>query len=295
MSADLSTAAILAPIIDGLRKNGHGKVLVVGCRGDNFDADWRANPQFVFWNGDASVTGTVPQAAKLILVTRFLPHTGYGRLRKEATRMGITFHPNTLGTGEIKDLLRPLMAAAAERAAAEASEAVLAGRRRQASEFGEAPPTEAEREAALRAAARPPDLRSWARYEMREFLINHAHLDAVPHSIEAERLRVLALSLGVSTTTDSLKQGMYILRKEREEIVKPTKVATPAPPAPSVAQPIAIAPLATAAAKMTDSDAEILRMLDDVAAAVALIRATVIERSAKQLKLEQIKKLMEEV
>lgn len=269
----------IAQAIAGLKANGHGKILVVGCRGDNFPEPYRSHPQVVYW--ETGEGGDVPAATRIILLTRFLRHSLSDSLRAQARKKDILFSAYSMGTGEIRKLLDPLV-----QPAAEATEDLDV--EPQAKE----PVSPAER-----------GLKRFAPGEAQAFVQRHGDIDAKPYSAESHRLAALAKSMGYHTTEASMAQTAYMLREDRSrraselERVRarlhpaPEAPAAPVPEppgAPTPVQAVVVAAEVPKTAALPPDDVEILRMLDDVTASVALIRDTVLRRAEKRQQLKQL-------
>ncbi len=239
-------------LVRGIAANEHAQVLIVGCRGDNFPPDYHAHPQLVFWEGDWAVSKDIPQRTRLLLITKFLSHAGFARLRSQAQQRNVTFVSTAMGTGEIKTLLEPIL---------EAKKKVITL-------------------APAAGSSVPKKLKRFMRGSLQTFIKQHGNLYAPKRVVEAKRLTALAAEQGFSTTTASVAQSMRML------------VGSGKTHAKAVADTTARVAVVTAStqADPSDDDTTILRMLDDVHAAIGLIREPVVKRGEKRRQLKQLLK-----
>lgn len=101
-------AAIEAAIEHRLRAGE--KALVVGGKASNFPTALMQHPQLILWESGKPYTRDVPQAARIVLFTKWLGHHDHQRINREArTDADRIVWPELLGTGEIRRLLRPLI------------------------------------------------------------------------------------------------------------------------------------------------------------------------------------------
>lgn len=283
--------ATIAKVVDGIKANEHAKVLIVGCRGDNFPDDpWRRHPQLVFWEGDDTLTKEVPAAVRLILVTRFLGHHSYGKLLKTSQQRNIMFGTKTMGTGEIKDILRPLVVTTA------------------------APPAPRVIQAAPSRAAVPE--RKRRQILGRGVLLNFVRANGDPHAprfAEAQRLQQLAAASGLKITVASAanallrleRMGAQATPKAMADIAKQRPgaepivaehgtIPIPPPPAPPAPTPT---PVKQQVKALADDDEELQRMLNDVThalgdvlAAVELVKENIRRRGDSRRRLKELLK-----
>lgn len=243
----------LKQVVAGIHTNGHKKVLVVGVRGDNVTPEQRAHPQLLFWEKEEAERGVVPAAAHLVLVTRFISHPVYERLKTHCHKVGIAFGSHPIGTGQLKELLKPFM------------------------------PEEQEKETGMITEAdRSRTVKSFARGALQDFARQHGDLDAAPAVLEIRRLVELAATHGYETSFGAMNSAFYRLKELRSAAAAAPVVAVPAKPV--------TAAVTQKLAGVMDDDVEILRMIDDVRAAMELIRQAVATRSSKRMQLRELLK-----
>jgi hypothetical protein len=256
----------LANVAENIAKQGTSRVLVAGGRGDNFPPRWREHPQLVFWEteGKSPSRFVVPSDVRLVLSTRFVSHAIYNAVADECAARNIYFSVKPLGTGEIKNILKPFMNGHADNE-----------------------PTADEPTTETQVAEVETATMKTASGVLKAFVLKHADLNATPLAKEAERVWKLAKDAGIKTTDGSIKNSMYVLRKGSG--LPPLRASThkrktdrrdtvnPKPP---------VAPVFA----MSDDDATIIQMLDDAAAAFALVRQTLVERAAKRSQLRELLK-----
>lgn len=275
--------ATLARVVAGIKANEHAKVLIVGCRGDNFPEPWRSHPQLLFWDGDDASSREVPQAVRLILVTRFLGHHGYGRLNDISAKRNIVFGVETMGTGQIKDLLRPLtvekpLVSLPDVSGQQSSQAVIA-----------TPLSQADPEIIHEEEHVVGKLKPFGRGELAEFIRQHGNPHARPRVNEADRLEALARSMGWDAGAGSIKQTLYQAENRGQQAAVPRSEKKPVPE-----NKPRIAPTPLSLTAMADDDAELVRMLDqalsDITATLGLLRETVVKRAEKRRQLKEMLK-----
>lgn len=259
-----TTETGIAALVRGIAANQHARVLVVGGKGDNFPEPYRSHPQLVFWDSKDSEQvdrQQVPMAVKLVLVTRFIRHETMARLRALHRDGRFEMVMQMMGTGQIKDMLQPIV---------DREEPVVAPAKSLAVVPKQAPPATPP--------APPPARKRFGRGELQSFVRANAR-GTGGHMDEARRLLALAYASGYTTTENSLAQAIGQLRAGKLG-------ATPAPKAPAAAP----APTAALAIPGPDDDVDLMRMLDDMAAAVALIRETLEKRAERRVRLKQLLK-----
>ncbi|HET9025187.1 MAG TPA: hypothetical protein VFN64_11480, partial [Burkholderiaceae bacterium] len=153
-------------LILGIRENHHAKVLVVGHRGDNFPEPYRSHPQLLFWELPEVKARAIPQAVKLVIVTRFISHPAFEQLAAECRRRGIRLYSRLLGTGAAKVLLEPLVGREASR---EADWAAVTA----------APAADPSAAATINNNEGVMRQRQWKRGELSAFVQEHGRLDGL--------------------------------------------------------------------------------------------------------------------
>lgn len=296
--------------VAGIRANAHAKILIVGCRGDNFPEPYKSHPQLVFRDSAFGFTDQVPQAVRLILVTRFIKHHQYAKLASISQSRSIHMHKGTLGTGEVKRLLAPLIGRTidTDRAVAMATEKEKIAVAKPVTTI--MAPAVPDRAKVAKANMKPTELKPIRLYGnggLREFVTKFANLTFEPRFKEGQRLEQMARDMGYDTTARSIEQAMYTVRKRVLETVR--KSGTPSTlTAADIAQ-TAPKPVETTAAPMVkaaslgDDDAALLAMIDDaeralrdVAATVDLLRQTIAGRAEQRARLKaQVKALQEQL
>ena len=274
LAVGLSAEKKIILAVDRLRQTG-GKVLVVGCRGDNFPEPYREHPSLVFWEGDDASRAEIPSAVRVVLMTKFVGHSGYNRIHDECVRRNILFGVKLMGTGEIKTLLSPLLADNGQSIEPAAAETAPIGRKE-------------------RIVSKP---KKFARGEQQAFIAEYWNAAAPSVKGEALRLAKIAQARGYATSQLSIMNGFYLTRRRKAEtdaaqnalkkaIVPATigKIGTSAPE--PIPPPLGI---------LADDDMELVRMLDeaasklsDLTAAVGLIREAVTKRSEKRRLLKEL-------
>lgn len=305
--------------IAGLRANTHGKVLVAGVIGDNLPEKYRNHPQVICWTGNEVEHKEVPAAVRLILITRFNRHVGYGRMHRIAESRDIPCSAKTLGTGEIKRILMPLVErgpvaekeepvsmpeavpvtmppAGTLKEALELAGAQLTGALAEAHATIESLTESAETEQESGELGKRKQVRKGA---LGEFLNRHYDITATPFNVEAERLEKLARKEGLASSLASIKQGMYKLRRELGS--KPRRAAAPSTltraeiEATAPRSPQRPASAGQLSAQIAKDDATLIEMLEEaergmsaIAATLALLRETVAQRSKKRAELKAL-------
>ena len=105
---------------------------------------------------------------------------------------------------------------------------------------------------------------------LRQFVAAHANLHAVPLTREAERIHKLAEQAGIKTTDGSVKNAIYVMRTEAG--LPPLRPPVTKKPKAAKAAKVNLPKPERKAADLDDDDKVILTMLDDMAAAIALVK-----------------------
>lgn len=274
----------LVRVVEGIRQNGNAKVLVVGAKGDNFPAEYRAHKQLIFWDSDESSGRDVPQAVKLILLTRFIRHHVYHALSDIAVKRNIIFGVKTMGTGEIKTVLRPLVYRGA---LPEPDEERVREKFTQPAEGI----TVVSEPVVAKTAEEPMETetvvgRKSTKGALKAFVLEHADLHKRPISKEGERVAELALQAGFTkTTAKSVTQTIYQIRSDNGHASRTVTVKPAAKPAPTRKAPatrtVKASPFAVA------DDSEVTRLLDDAMAALDLVKQELAKRAERRAELAQ--------
>lgn len=93
----------LHPISDGI-------VLVVGVKASNIDQELRDHPRVIIWDNQSEhwMTKEIPSNTRAVFVTRFISHSNFSSIMKQARKRRITmFNPE--GTGMIMKQVRELL------------------------------------------------------------------------------------------------------------------------------------------------------------------------------------------
>lgn len=85
------------------------RVLVVGARLSNLPQSLQEHPQVELWTDLPRVTPPVPANVRIVLFTKWVGHSQHKAIREDAARDQSRFvWPKLLGTGELRRLLAPL-------------------------------------------------------------------------------------------------------------------------------------------------------------------------------------------
>ena len=220
-----------------------GTVLIVGARSTNLPVSIREHARITVWDStDPDATGNrpVPERTRVIICLRFISHQLFGKLQRFATKHHALILPGLNNTGEVKQLLR-LAFHLDDEARPLPDPKIL-----------DVPATTVRTRGAVR-----------------RFVQAHGNV-YVPVGREARRLFELAQAQGLQTTSDALKQMLYTLRKQTAAKAPAAFPERPAPP------PVALTPALTQPALPLQTHVtEALRLIDDVASGLALVREAV--------------------
>ncbi len=263
--------------IEGIRQNTHAKVLVVGHRGDNFPAPYHEHPQLLFWETDEANPDGLPAAVKMVLLTRFVNHSLYGKLADECARRNIVFCTKLMGTGEIKKLLAPLVF-------------------RGAIDEPEQAPRVTMETVVTKQEQSMEDKKKFDSGGAVRFVLEHGDVMAMNVPVEAERLAKLANAQGFTASSKrSMENTIYIIRRKQgmfsrrrravaAPVEKPQRGRRPKAVVPEEAPPTTV--LVTG--RLLDDDREIMRMLDDLVTAAGLIRETIAKRAERRAQVKEL-------
>lgn len=262
-------------IIAGVKTNKHAKVVVAGIRGDNLPVPYHECPQLVLLSGDEASSVVLPSSTKLVLITRFVSHIAIDNLRKQCKRMSIPFSTKTYGTGELKSLLSSLLEEEEPKVITG-----VAGPKFKNTIFPEdfKLPTE-------------PTPIPFSHGELTEFVRTHFNPKFTTSQAEESR-RIMQLATEKGYTTPSLTAVQSAVSRLVISMKPDTPPPPPAPAAllPPSPQPSIVAPQAVET--IDDADRELLQMLQDASAAIALAREELIRRSAEFKQLREIKRVL---
>jgi hypothetical protein len=253
------------PVLEaaGVRKYLHngGTVLVVGARSSNFSEDFRNHPRITVWDSTDAATfqRDLPDNTRVIVSTRFIGHQLFGRLHKLARRRRLLMVPGLKNTGEIKTMLEHALGMA-DTSAPESTEP--------------APPRTHDTPPMSPVPVATP------RGAVRAFLLAQDMDPSAPIAAEARRLLPLAHAAGLTLAShDSLCQALYTFRKKQSE---PQSHLAPSTPQPRAAAP----PL------MYSAVGEALRLIDEVAAGLTLVREAVLKVQDDDRRTQEIVKAL---
>lgn len=235
------------------RLTSGGTILVVGARSSNFSPELRAHPRVTIWDSTdpRTPTRTPPDNTKVIICTRFIAHKTFGRLQSFASKRRLLMMPGLNNTGEIKDVIAMALDMETETPRTPWASPAVDLRAHDLLPPPDEPP------APETPAAPPP--RPGGR-TMKAFIATIANLDASTDA-EYNRIAPLIQQAGYTTTKLSVKQVIYILRREREGL-------------PSYGQ-TAVTPKATPKSQPqpeVSHIADALRLIDEVSAGLGLLR-----------------------
>ncbi len=254
--------ALVGVVAQNIAKNQERKVLVVGFRGDNFPPRYRNHPQLVFWQTEGRVSAeNIPVGTGLVLTTKFIDHPLYDGLARVCAERNIVFGIRRFGTGEIKTILAPFVDGIAQ--ASKEDTTVVAA-------------TTATVERKQTADGK------LGRGVLKNFVLTHGDINADVVTHEAKRLEAIAHAQGLTSTTwGAIGQAIRDIRRGSARRGGKTEAApkVTAPPKPKAAL-----------AALDGDDQTIIQMLDDMAAAVALVKQEVLKRSEKRHQLKELLK-----
>jgi len=287
-------AALLRNKIHGIRENTHMKVLIIGCRGDNFPTEYRQHPQLVFWEGEDGVSKTIPMAVKLVLRTRFLTHMSQMAVKRECDARGIRFVNQPLGTGEIKAIIAPLMTGAfavkpesPPSTPREEFQQMFPTRVASEPTVSQVPVVVADKEttvmtpAPISAAAEVnTKRRGWLQALVQQ---QRPDLTVKPLLTEAQRIHDDLLKMGITPGGSSVRTILYQMRQQKEIEEKRRSITAKRLRTRRENEsrnghaktPVALTPVTKSSVAEEDpgvSATDLMRLIDDAAAALALVR-----------------------
>jgi hypothetical protein len=243
--------ALVGRVVETIASHGVNRVLVAGHRGDNFPPAYRDHPQLLFWETDKS------------------PHHIAERLPVDVKLVLTTRfigHP----------MYEALAKACAERNVVFGVKNFGTGEIKallQPFMNGHAT-TDDAKETDVAKATTVTDGTKKVKGWLTAFVKQHVDWSVEPAK-DARRILALALAEGVATTANSIAQCIY---KMKSDAVK------------AVAQQATRSLTTRPVTSMDDDDSTIIQMLDDMTAAVALVRQEVMKRSEKRHQLKELLK-----
>lgn len=275
-------ANMLDVIIRGLVANTHGKALVVGVIGGNFTAEITNHPQIILWETEEAERREVPQAVRVVMFTRFISHHVYDVVKTACEKRGIVVGTATMGIGQIKALLRPLVDAAQKE-----KEILMR--------------TEHDASAAVETTTPvPPATTALAvghtkRGVLKKFVLKHD--SGKPVAEEGPRLYQMAVAQGLPTTEASVMNRLWVLRKQQRDKAERQAARETRRSVPKVevlTKVVETPAQALAPAKssglldLNEDDAIMLKNLDDAVAAIQLARELIARRSESRQALKDL-------
>lgn len=230
------------------------KVVIVGGIDTNLPHGIASDPRVVLFSSQGNPSKeTIPANAGVVIYTRFCSHVDVQMLHKQALAKGIPSTQQVVQTGELRDVLAPLVAT---------RDAV-----KHLSESGARKLTLDQ----LKTKPDPPKVAIKKRKgALQEFVAQHRKPSS-SKAAEAERLFRLASASGLKTTVNSIKNCMYLLDLKDSGRSR-TRVADAAP----VAQPEPAQEKAQNQ-KQEHEPADLLELIDTALAAMQLVRERVVE------------------
>lgn len=248
-----------------------GRIVVVGGRPSNFSPKHLTDPRVVFWHSTDPRTKRVrelPANARAVLFTQFVDHATDHAIRRQAHARGVYTPPGILTTGDVRDQLTQMLSHPIQKPAPEPEPLPVIPPPSVQQPQPVVTPTDvpAEIPEPMHTAA----LRKPKAGEVRDFIMKHGNPNAIPLP-EGKRLLALLNSMGISSTEDSIRQGM------RMYFAKP------------VPQPREDAPPSTRkeASKATPMPDRITTMLASANAGLELLRETLAEIEGEVKRLQQ--------
>lgn len=186
-----------------LKRDSSAKVLIVGGRGANFSKYFREHPRLMFWDSTDPQTSRrtrIPAGVRIVIFTRFIGHKISNRI-KSLMPEDIILVRDTMGTGEIKDLLVSANIVVEEESAplpVSDSKAPVSA----------AAPNEIPTEASAKTAAATGESLSY-------FMSHNANTDADVRT-ECRRLLEIVSARGLSFKFANIRAAFYQLRRRRE-------------------------------------------------------------------------------
>lgn len=104
------TIQTLPTVPKELNRLSHGNILLVGVKASNFDNDIKNHPRIIMWDSQDQrwTHNDVPHNVRAIFMTRFVGHTIFDKIVKEARKKQITIF-NPQGTGMIVKQVKELL------------------------------------------------------------------------------------------------------------------------------------------------------------------------------------------
>ena len=286
-------------IVQGIRANGHAKVLVVGARGMNFPPVYHRHPQIVIWETEYSAK--LPEAVRLIIPLRFQGHALWKKLVEKARRRNIVML-GLKGTGEAKRILAPLMVkeAAPEMAgvaplvqaspAAQATPLIIEAALSALSKESEVNQTATAVETIQSNNHQPREsLRAWLDRNINWGPLDPQHITKGAKTNETRRLHKLALDSGYVSATEG-GVGVEVGRMWRLKYAAVVKAAKPGPKPKKQAQPPATKrPVGRPQTNglLSDDDRNVLKLVEEAKAALDLVAGAIKAKAVRKGELIQ--------
>lgn len=231
-----------------------GVIVIVGAKNSNFDTDIKTHPRVILWDSQEQDwwAKDLPTNCRAVFITRFIGHAAFGKIITEARKRQITIF-NPQGTGRIAESVRQLL-----------------GIKRETMPGALAPVTMIPIKEITVTTAKTGK-RSGITARIRALVTDGKPKDQFDRIIQTLRKE------GISATEASIKTMIGVAVREQFGSKKdsghqdsPVQEATPKPPA-----------------KSSVEKHDLLKMLDDVALNIELIRGEVIRLTELQSKLKE--------
>jgi hypothetical protein len=223
-----------------------GTVLVVGARPHTFPETIREHPKVIIWDSDRETANKdVPASVRVIICLRFITHAMFSRLQRHARKHHLLLMPGLNNSGEIKQMLSQALDLPADTPVPPP----------------EPPPTPAPEP--------PPSVPYGIHKDMttRELVRTFGDRSNLPMIAEARRLHALAQQGGMTCSISAIVQQVGLWHKQTAP--PPTQTA------PLDLQPPVSVPPPTPSDGADTRVSVALRLIDDLAAGLQLVREAV--------------------
>ena len=228
-----------------------GTVLVVGARAHHFPDQLRNHQRVIIWDSmdPDRDKNPVPASVRVIVCLRFMRHQQFAMLQRYAKKNHCLLMPGLNNIGEIKDMLTQAL---------------------------ELTPTEPPPPPPEPPPPPPPPLHIEKGLTTRLFVRTYGDRSTSPWNAEARRLHTLATGAGYTFTFAALYQQVAAWHRQTDAqpgaMTQPLRPEPPAPAPPRAEDTFTLAP--PAPLRVTDDRrlAGALRLIDDVAAGLTLLR-----------------------
>jgi len=234
-------------------------VLIVGGRTTNFPASFREHPRIVIWESTENPERyEIPENTRVIIPLRFIGHAVFKRLQDYVRQKQALLWPGLANTGELKALLSLALDITPDEDTKEvlATDVSSPVTTAIATAADDAQPDTDEPEPTM---PTPPKEKG----AVLAFVKQHADPKAST-TTEARRLMVLAKRQGLQTTESSLMNAIYRARQQTIVTAHPVTSRTPA------------------TTGTLSHVAEALKIIDDVAAGLSLLKEAVLRVQADE-------------